>query len=144
MAGFLLKCLRLRCKMKWMKERDLLIAQTKAFVQSVTGKIAAADARDQLREALIESTAADEIAEVKRPVETKAIETVQISRPSPVRLGDFREEIRGRVAAFRAHQELFNRERNEYFNSVLTRLRASTAQAPKAPDDRPRKPPGMA
>ena len=25
--------------MKWMKERDLLIAQTMAFVQSVTGKM---------------------------------------------------------------------------------------------------------
>jgi hypothetical protein len=121
--------------MKWMKERDLLIAQTKAFVQTVTGKIAAADARDQPRQVLVEPTATDEIAEIKQPVESKPIETVQITRPSPVRLGDFREEIRGRVAAFRAHQELFNRERNEYFNSVLTRLRASTAQAPKAPDD---------
>jgi hypothetical protein len=130
--------------MKWMKERDLLIAQTKAFVQTVTGKIAAADARDQLRQVLVEPTATDEIAEIKRPVESKPIETVQITRPSPVRLGEFREEIRGRVAAFRAHQELFNRERNEYFNSVLTRLRASTAQAPKAPDDQPLKPPGMA
>ena len=130
--------------MKWMKERDLLIAQTKAFVQSVTGKIAAADARDELRHVLIDSTAADAIAAVERPVETKPIETVQITRPPPVRLGDFREEILGRVAAFRAHQELFNRERNEYFNSVLTRLRASTDQAPKAPDDQPLKPPGMA
>ena len=126
--------------MKWMKERDLLIAQTKAFVQTVTGKIAAADARDQLRQVLVEPTATDEIAEIKRPVESKPIETVQITRPSPARLGDFREEIRGRVAAFRAHQELFRRERNEYFNSVLTRLRASTDQAPKAPDDQPRKP----
>jgi hypothetical protein len=128
--------------MKWMKERDLLIAQTKAFVQSVAGKIVATDARDELREVRIEPTSADKIAEVERPVETKpietkSIETVQITRPSPVRLGDFREEIRGRVAAFRAHQELFNRERNEYFNSVLTRLRASTAQAPKSPDDQP-------
>src|ERR1700733_7335656 len=144
MAGFLLKCLRLRCKMKWMKERDLLIAQTKAFVQSVTGKMPTADARDALRQVLIEPTAADKLAEVERTVETNSIETVQIPRPLPVRLGDFREEIRGRVAAFRAHQELFNRERNEYFNSVLTRLRASTDQAPKAPDDQPRKPPGMA
>jgi hypothetical protein len=143
-AGFLLKCLRLRCEMKWMQERDLLIAQTKAFVQSVTGKIAAAGARNELREVRIEPTAADKIAEVERTVETKPIETVQITRPSPVRLGDFREEIRGRVAAFRAHQELFNRERNEYFNSVLTRLRASTDQAPKAPDDQPLKPPGVA
>jgi hypothetical protein len=135
--------------MKWMKERDLLIAQTKAFVQSVTGKIAAAEARDELRQVPFEAAAADEIAKVVRPVETKPsestpIEAVQITRPSPIRLGDFREEIRGRVAAFRAHQELFNRERNEYFNSVLTRLRASTAQAPKAPDDQPLKPPGMA
>src|ERR1700754_5225159 len=30
--------LRPRCFMKWMRERDLLIAQTMAFVQSVTGK----------------------------------------------------------------------------------------------------------
>src|ERR1700757_2249878 len=125
--------------MKWMKERDLLIAQTKAFVQSVTGKSPTADAWDAPRGVLIEATAADKIAETERPVETKPTETkpieaAQISRPSPVRLGDFREEIRGRVAAFRAHQELFRRERNEYFNSVLTRLRASTDQAPKAPD----------
>jgi hypothetical protein len=148
-TGFLLKCLRLRCKMKWMKERDLLIAQTKAFVQSVTGKVPTADAQDTLRDVPIKPTAADKIAEVQRtvetkPIESKPIETVQITRPSQVRLGDFREEIRGRVAAFRAHQELFRRERNEYFNSVLTRLRASTDQASKAPDDHPLKPPGMA
>ena len=29
--------------MKWMRERDLLIAQTMAFVQSVTGKMPEAD-----------------------------------------------------------------------------------------------------
>ncbi|KRR04771.1 hypothetical protein CQ12_21160 [Bradyrhizobium jicamae] len=32
-----------RCFMKWMKERDLLIAQTMAFVQSVTGKMPEAE-----------------------------------------------------------------------------------------------------
>src|SRR5882757_3998805 len=106
--------------MNWIKDRDLLIAQTRAFVQSVTGKTATAEAREVLREVLIESTAVDEIAEVGRPVETGRIETmqienmqienVQIARPSPVRPSDVREEIRGRVAAFRAHQELFHRE----------------------------------
>jgi len=136
--------------MNWMKERDLLIAQTRAFVQSVTGKTATAEAREVLREVRIESTEVDEIAEVGRPVETgrienmqienMQIETVQISRPSPVRLGEVREEIRGRVAAFRAHQELFHRERDEYCNSVLTKLRATTGHAPTAPDDRPHKP----
>jgi hypothetical protein len=131
--------------MNWIKDRDLLIAQTRAFVQSVTGKTATAEAREVLREVLIESTAVDEIAEVGRPVETGRIETMQIenmqiARPSPVRPSDVREEIRGRVAAFRAHQELFHRERDEYCNSVLTKVRASTGRAPTAPDDRPRKP----
>jgi hypothetical protein len=131
--------------MNWIKDRDLLIAQTRAFVQSVTGKTATAEAREVLREVLIVSTAVDEIAEVGRPVETGRIETMQIenmqiARPSPVRPSDVREEIRGRVAAFRAHQELFHRERDEYCNSVLTKVRASTGRAPTAPDDRPRKP----
>ena len=136
--------------MKWMKERDLLIAQTMAFVQSVAGKKATAEAREIPREALteptlIKSTPAGEIAEVKpraetAPIETQRIETLQIetaqsARPSPLRVSDIRQEIRGRVAAFRAHQELFHRERDDYNNSVVTRLRASTDHAPKAPGD---------
>jgi len=44
------------------------------------------------------------------------------------------------VAAFRAHQELFHRERDDYYNSVVTRLRASTDHAPKAPGDHLSKP----
>jgi hypothetical protein len=156
--------------MKWIKERDLLIAQTMAFVQSVAGKKATAEAREVPREALIEptlikSTPAGEIAEVKRPAdtaqietlqietlrietsrnetarnETARIETAQITRPSPVRVSDIRQEIRGRVAAFRAHQELFHRERDDYYNSVVTRLRASTDHAPKVPGDHLPKP----
>jgi hypothetical protein len=142
--------------MKWMKERDLLIAQTMAFVQSVTGKKATAEAREVLIQTTsiestpIESTLADEIEKLARPVETSQtetlqtetlqIETGQIARPTPVRLSDVRQEIRGRVAAFRAHQELFHRERDEYYNSVLTKVRASTGQAPKAPDDQPSRP----
>ncbi|CCE04487.1 conserved hypothetical protein [Bradyrhizobium sp. STM 3843] len=38
---------------------------------------------------------------------------------------DMQDEIRTRVAKFRAHQERFNRERQEYFSSTLARLRAS-------------------
>ncbi len=34
-------------------------------------------------------------------------------------------EIRARVANFRANQERFNRERQEYFSSTLGGLRAS-------------------
>src|ERR1700678_2218654 len=108
--------------MKWIKERDLLIAQTMAFVQSVAGKKATAEAREVAREVRIEPTRVesaqrDEIAQVERlsetvPIKTQRIEAlkieaVQTTRPSPVRVSDVRQEIRGRVAAFRAHQELF-------------------------------------
>jgi hypothetical protein len=139
--------------MKWIKERDLLIAQTMAFVQSVAGKKPAAEARDVPQEVLFQSpltrsTPVDEIAGVEppaealiQPLQTKSgpIESAPITRPSPVLSDDVRQEIRGRVAAFRAHQELFHRERDKYYNSVLTRFRTPTGPAPQA-DDHPSKP----
>jgi len=155
--------------MKWIRERDLFIAQTMAFVQSVTGKKPAAEAREAPRDVLFQSPQAqsplaqsapfDGTTEEDRrvgilkaealkvealraaavPAGTLKIETAQVARPSAV-LSDVRQEIRGRVAAFRAHQELFHRERDAYYNSVLTRVRASTGHAIEAPDDQPSKP----
>jgi hypothetical protein len=113
--------------MSWKRERDLLIAQTMAFVQSVTGKTTADEGR-------LESIPRDEPAEVQRPAET-----VAIPRPSPVRHSELREEIRGRVAAFRAHQQLFDRNRDEYCNAVLAKVRASAEQSSKAADNQPAK-----
>ena len=49
--------------MKWKRDRDLLIAQTMAFVQSVAGKTAEAEGR-------VESIPPDEPSEVERPAET--------------------------------------------------------------------------
>lgn len=107
--------------MKWKKERDLLIAQTMAFVQSVTGKTEV--------EGRVESIPPDEPTGVERPVETVAITL-------PVRPSELREEIRARVAAFRAHQQLFHRDRDEYCNSVLAKVRASREYRSEAPDKR--------
>src|ERR1700674_6026808 len=98
-------------QMKWKRERDLLIAQTMAFVQTVTGKTTEAEGR-------LESVPLDEPTEVERPVEF-----VAAARPSPVRYSELREEIQGRVAAFRAHQQLFDRDRDAYYNSVLAKVR---------------------
>ncbi len=152
--------------MKWIKERDLFIAQTMAFVQSVTGKKLAAEARvaprdvlfqsPQVQSSLAQSAPLDETAAEDRPVDafntgvlqtgavqagalpagTLKIETAQSTLSSPA-ISDVRQEIRGRVAAFRAHQELFHRERDAYYNSVLTRVRAATGHAPGTPDDHP-------
>src|ERR1700692_3881186 len=111
--------------MNWAKERDLLIAQTMTFVQSITGKKPEAETRAETR---IEFAPVDQIEKVERP-----IEIVQMARPSMAPRSGMREEIQGRVAAFRAHQQLFDRERDAYFKSVLTRVRASTGSQPKPP-----------
>ena len=112
--------------MTWKIERDLLIAQTMAFVQSVTGETEV--------EGRAESTPLDEPAEAERPVEA-----VAPASPSPVRHSELREEIRGRVAAFRAHKELFNRSRDEYCDSVLAKARASMEHPSTAPGSPPAK-----
>ena len=110
--------------MKWTEERDLLIAQTEAFVQSVAGNGQQPEIGTRAQ-ARIEFTPVVEIEKVERP-----IERVPVTRPLP--RDDVREEIQGRVAAFRAHQQLFDRDRDAYFNSVLARLRDSTRGQPKA------------
>jgi len=113
--------------MKWKKERDLLVAETMAFVQSVTGRATAAERR-------LEPMPPHDPAKTERPVEE-----VAIARPSPTRYSELREEIQGRVAAFRAHQELFHRDRDEYYNSVLAKVRAATDRPSKVADDQPTK-----
>ena len=115
--------------MKWARERDLLIAQTMTFVQSITGKKPETDARAETR---IEFVPVEEIEKAERPVEIVR-EVAPPPRPSPVSRSGLREEIQGRVAAFRAHQQLFDRERDAYFNAVLREVRASLGSRPKAP-----------
>ena len=120
--------------MNWAKERDLLVAQTMTFVQSVTGKKLEAEARTETR---IEFASLNEIEKVERPIQIveRPIQIVQAARsPAAPRKGA-REEIQDRVAAFRAHQQLFDRERDAYFNRVLTKVRASIKNQPKSPGD---------
>jgi hypothetical protein len=129
--------------MSWKKERDLLIAQTMAFVQSVTGKKPDAglfEAKPSIETALEPRTApvsAVEIlaAEIIAPAQSESQVGPQANIRIPHVSGDIRSEIQGRVANFRAHQERFNREREQYFNATLTKLRASIANAP-APEPR--------
>jgi hypothetical protein len=118
--------------MSWTRERDLLIAQTMTFVQSITGKKPEAEARTEAR---IEFAPVDQIENATRPIEIVhevVREVVPAPRPSAPRSG-LREEIQGRVAAFRAHQQLFNRERDAYCDKVLTSVRASIESRPKTP-----------
>jgi hypothetical protein len=174
--------------MTWREDRDALIAQTMAFVQSVTGKPV-----DFAQFALPSPTSAPETADAavaapfaappavssEQPAARDAINAVtplaeaalaeqqrraksldagtapqlaieaKADTSKPESFGtepftsiadqftlqrDMQTEIRTRVASFRAHQERFNRERQEYFSTTLARLHASKSKTP--PPDR--------
>jgi hypothetical protein len=116
--------------MMWKRERDLLIAQTMAFVQSVSGKPVDADG---LLEPRLPSISPDHLSTAGRPAD------VLPARLTPISHSDLRDEIRGRVAAFRARQQVFHRDRDEYCNAMMAKARASSEQAAKARDHQPLK-----
>lgn len=113
--------------MTWKNERDLLIAQTMAFVQSVTGKTA-------YPERPLETQRPSEPA--RRPVvaEQRPVDVLPARLP-PIRHGDLRDEIRRRVDAFRARQQAFDRERNEYCDAMMARVRKEREAAAQADDN---------
>jgi hypothetical protein len=129
--------------MKWIRERDALIAQTLAFVQSVSGK------KDHIRQpdtATAAPALATEIVSVQAV--TVAFEARQADPPAvapplqplpvppPRAGGDFRSEMQARIANFRKHQERFEREREEYCAATLTKLRAAIRDAAPPPPAR--------
>jgi hypothetical protein len=148
--------------MKWMRERDLLIAQTMAFVQSVTGKMPEAEKTVTASVALlsIETSETTRAAAALPNVESLLAETPpaaqvpkevsrEVSREMPREIStpapparpdlqeDFQSEIRARVANFRAHQERFNREREAYCSATMAKVHAALREA--EPPTRPAK-----
>ena len=114
--------------MMWKRERDLLIAQTMAFVQSVTGKPPGGETSLETR---LPSASPDEAP--GRPAD------VLPARLSAISQSDLRDEIHRRVAAFRARQQVFARDRNDYCEAMMAKARASTEQAVKAGHHQPLK-----
>jgi hypothetical protein len=161
--------------MSWKRERDGLIAQTLAFVQSVTGKrdgtspaepIAAlsseAEARDRpsvgaaalmavdtalgaaapsvVSPSVVSGAARSAAPSVVARVTSEPAKITPEIPPAPPQLprrpiiqSEMANEIRDRVASFRAHQQRFTREREEYFAATLARLRASIKDTPPPP-----------
>jgi hypothetical protein len=138
--------------MKWMRERDALIAQTLAFVQSVTGR---RDAVEPLPSVAPEPaptpppggpspalSVITETPELKTPdLKTPNLKTPDPKThdpetpdpaPRPLVPSDFQRELKSRIASFRAHQERFNREREEYCSATLARVRAAIKDGPPA------------
>jgi hypothetical protein len=124
--------------MKWIRERDALIAQTLAFVQSVTGR---------KEESLLTGPpsvpppAAVEVASAVVIEEVRELDQPPLAAPSPQpfrvspprRSGDFRSEVQARIANFRKHQERFEREREEFCQSTLAKVRDAIHNPPPRP-----------
>ncbi|KRR25959.1 hypothetical protein [Bradyrhizobium retamae] len=128
--------------MKWMRERDLLIAQTMAFVQSVTGKppeaektvttsvtVLSVQASEPTRPAAPLSDIQALLAGTMPLAEAPKEASREIARLAPVARPDLRDdiqsEIKARVANFRAHQERFNREREAYCTATMAKVHAA-------------------
>ena len=121
--------------MTWKQERDLLLAQTMAFVQSVAAKATDADVRPEARlnEARLKPASSDQPFALERHVD------VLPPRLSPIGQSDLRDEIRRRVAAFRVRQQAFDRDRDAYCNAMMAKARASSEHAAKSRDNPPLK-----
>ena len=132
--------------MDWKRERDALIAQTYAFVQSVAGKREEAS-REIFREAARLEPRLPAVTPLQPPSEVRTVQVqVQVQAepepvetveqpppaplPRPIVHSEVQDEIRARIASFRVHQERFNRERAEYFSATLARLRAALDEVP--------------
>jgi hypothetical protein len=137
--------------MGWQEERDLLIAQTMAFVQSVAGKephtgLGVAAKPNLATAPAVESAPVEAVklrtAEVVTPPHAAPPKDIQVSIqiPRTVVPSDVRAEIQARVANFRAHQQRFSREREEYFSATLTKARTATDND-STPDPSDRTPP---
>jgi len=178
--------------MKWMKERDLLIAQTMAFVQSVKGKLPDAEppapapqtagppaakptaapppvatpapvaalptaAEQALAEAIatfsVKPAAEVRAAVVPPPLPVPTVLEGLPPAPSPLAVtvvevppqpaqppqfarleisGDFGSEVRERVANFRAQQQRFLKEREEYCTTTMAKVRAAINELPRS------------
>ena len=127
--------------MSWKDDRDALIAQTMAFVQSVTGRrqsggpetaeLAVLSASETLH-----ANAAPKATPPLAPVKAAELSpAVGGAAPRPIGPSDVATEIRARIAGFRAHQERFNREREEYFSKTLARLKATLDEMPPPRSD---------
>ena len=140
--------------MTWMRERDLLIAQTMAFVQSVTGKKPDAESIVATpvtplpvtpRPAEPPTSSASAAAPINAPAQIHDIAALlavsggvaERPKPTPPERPDLRDEfqseIKARVANFRAHQERFNREREAYCSATMARVHASIKETDLPP-----------
>src|SRR3954470_13037708 len=101
--------------MQWKKDLELLIAQTKALVAPSAGISRPAPAGPPAR-------SAERIEQPEAPAAP-----LRLTPPfAPMQWrATSRDEIKARVASFKAHQQKFEQEREDYCLQTLARTRAA-------------------
>ena len=128
--------------MKWMRERDLLIAQTMAFVQSATGKKPDIEKPSGFMPSAqpLSSDLDNAVASPAMPdIEAMLAETIAVpqpsARPTPIAnvalRSDYQNEIQARVANFRAHQQRFLKEREDYCSATMAKVQKTLNELPR-------------
>ena len=98
--------------MGWMQDRDLLIAETLAFVSGVRGANAGTTVPVQI-------APIEEIEQIVQPEQPGSFDPPKFERMSPLPPRNEREEITARLASFKATQLRFQRERERYGSTIL-------------------------
>jgi len=113
----------------WKKERDALVSETMAFARAVRSQRPISTERIAVPKQTSDDVLEDslEVASTERESAQPTIEQpIARRRLEPMKWGGSeREEITQRVANFKAHQQRFIREREDYARSALGRMQAS-------------------
>ena len=121
--------------MKWMRERDLLIAQTMAFVQSVTGNKPDAEKRPRLSAATVPLHRGLPAMPDIEAMLAEAIATPRACQSpcSVSRAGRSAANTRTKSRPgcnFRAHQQRFLQEREDYCSPTMAKVQKALNNLP--------------
>jgi len=120
--------------MKWMRDRDLLIAQTMAFVQSVTGRKPEAEVFVRTELSAVTPTRLPDVeamlAEAAPPPIAPKPAPLPVVQPLLAGRSEYQSDIQARVEKFRAHQARFTRDREAYCSATMAKVQATLDQYP--------------
>lgn len=102
----------------WMRERDQLIEQTRAFVEGIAAARPAVAIAAPVREPA-------KPAELPRPIELPAM-------PALAPPASERAEIERRVAKFKAQQQKFQRAREADYHAIFSKTRPQDGNAARS------------
>jgi hypothetical protein len=120
----------------WKTELDAFVSETMAFAEAVRPQrpiSTEAIVTPRLLPLGVPENFQQPAPTVSEHAHVVSDETAEQPRFEPMKLGGSeREEIRRRVANFKAHQQRFTREREDYARSTLMRVQGGVTACPKS------------